>query len=39
VFIREYLAKLSPEDSAIVDEMKGSLKRMLRLRQPESQRD
>lgn len=32
VFIREYLAKLSPEDSAIMDEMKGTLKGMLRLR-------
>lgn len=31
VFIREYLAKLSPEDSAIMDEMKGSLKGMLRV--------
>jgi len=32
VFIREYLAKLSPEDSAIMDELKGTLKGMLRLR-------
>lgn len=32
VFIREYLAKLSPEDSAIIAEMKGSLRGMLRLR-------
>ncbi len=32
VFIREYLAKLSPEDSAIMAEMKGTLKGMLRLR-------
>ncbi len=30
VFIREYLAKLSPEDSAIMNEMKGTLKGMLR---------
>ncbi len=34
VFIREYLAKLSPEDSAIMDEMKGTLRGMLRLRRP-----
>jgi uncharacterized protein involved in exopolysaccharide biosynthesis len=32
VFIKEYLAKLSPEDSAIMDDMKGSLRGMLRLR-------
>ncbi len=32
VFIKEYLAKLSPEDSAILNDMKGSLKGMLRLR-------
>ena len=32
VFIREYLAKLSPGDRAIMDEMKGTLKGMLRLR-------
>ncbi len=32
VFIKEYLAKLSPEDSAILSDMKGSLKGMLRLR-------
>jgi uncharacterized protein involved in exopolysaccharide biosynthesis len=32
VFIREYLAKLSPEDSAIMAEMKGTLKGLLRLR-------
>ena len=31
VFIREYLAKLSPEDSAIINDMKGDLKG-LRLR-------
>ena len=37
VFIKEYLAKLSPEDSAIMAEMKGTLKGMLRLRR--SQRD
>ena len=30
VFIREYLAKLSPEDSAIMAEMKSTLKGMLR---------
>ena len=30
VFIKEYLAKLSPEDRAIMDEMKGTLKEMLR---------
>jgi uncharacterized protein involved in exopolysaccharide biosynthesis len=30
VFIKEYLAKLSPEDSAIMDEMKGTLKGMFR---------
>lgn len=39
VFIREYLAKLSPEDSAIMDEMKGTLKGMLRLRRAAHQRD
>ena len=32
VFIREYLDKLSPQDCAIMEEMKGSLKGMLRLR-------
>ena len=32
VFIKEYLAKLSPEDNAMVSEMKGTLKGMLRLR-------
>lgn len=32
VFIREYLAKLSPEDSAIMNEMKGTLRGMVRLR-------
>lgn len=32
VFIREYLSKLSPEDSTILDEMKSDLKGMLRLR-------
>jgi uncharacterized protein involved in exopolysaccharide biosynthesis len=32
VFIKEYLAKLSPEDRVIMDDMKGSLKGMLRLR-------
>ena len=31
VFIKEYLAKLSPEDSAIMDDMKGTLKGMIRL--------
>jgi len=30
VFIKEYLAKLSPEDGAILDEMKVTLKGMLR---------
>jgi tyrosine-protein kinase Etk/Wzc len=39
VFIREYLAKLSPEDSAIMDELKGTLKGMLRLKRPARQRD
>lgn len=39
VFIREYLAKLSPEDSAMVSEMKGTLKDMLRLRRPVKLRD
>ncbi len=29
VFIKEYLAKLSPEDSAIIDDMKGSLRGMI----------
>ena len=32
VFIKEYLAKLSPEDSAIMSDMKGTLKGMIRLR-------
>lgn len=32
VFIKEYLAKLSPEDSAIMAEMKGTLRGMLRVR-------
>lgn len=32
VFIREYLAKLSPEDSALVDDIKSSLKGMARFR-------
>lgn len=32
VFIREYLSKLPPEDSTILEEMKGDLKGMLRLR-------
>ncbi len=32
VFIKEYLAKLSPEDSVIMDEMKGTLKGILRIR-------
>ncbi len=32
VFIKEYLAKLSPEYSTIMDEMKSDLKGMLRLR-------
>jgi uncharacterized protein involved in exopolysaccharide biosynthesis len=30
VFVREYLTKLSPEDSAVMAEMKGTLKGMLR---------
>jgi uncharacterized protein involved in exopolysaccharide biosynthesis len=36
VFIKEYLAKLSPEDCAIMDEMKVSLRGMLRLRKQKS---
>ena len=32
VFIKEYLAKLSPEDNAIMSDMKGTLKGMMRLR-------
>jgi uncharacterized protein involved in exopolysaccharide biosynthesis len=32
VFIKEYLAKLSPEDGAIMDDMKGTLKGMIRFR-------
>jgi uncharacterized protein involved in exopolysaccharide biosynthesis len=32
VFIKEYLAKLSPEDSAIMADMKGALKGMMPLR-------
>ncbi len=32
VFIKEYLAKMSPEDSAILDEIKGTLRGMLRVR-------
>lgn len=32
VFIKEYLTKLSPEDNAIVDDMKNSLKGMLRMK-------
>jgi tyrosine-protein kinase Etk/Wzc len=39
VFIREYLAKLSPEDSAIVDEMKGTLFGLMRIRRSAQQRD
>lgn len=39
VFIREYLAKLPPEDSAIMDEMKDALKGMLRLRRTANLRD
>lgn len=34
VFIKEYLTKLSPEDSAIISEIKNTLKGMLRLRRP-----
>lgn len=32
VFIKEYLSRLSPEDSTILAEMKGNLKGMIRLR-------
>jgi tyrosine-protein kinase Etk/Wzc len=32
VFIKEYLAKLSPEDSAIMEEMKGTLRGLLHMR-------
>jgi uncharacterized protein involved in exopolysaccharide biosynthesis len=39
VFIKEYLAKLSPEDSAIMADMKGSLKGMLRMRRTAPSRD
>ena len=39
VFIREYLAKLSPEDDAIMNDMKGTLKGMVRLRRSAHQRD
>lgn len=39
VFIKEYLAKLSPEDSAVVAEMKGTLKGMVRLRRSADGRD
>jgi uncharacterized protein involved in exopolysaccharide biosynthesis len=39
VFIKEYLAKLSPEDSAIMAEMKGTLRGMLRLRLSSQQRE
>jgi tyrosine-protein kinase Etk/Wzc len=38
-FIREYLAKLSPEDNAIMNEMKGTLKGIFRLRRAAHQRD
>ena len=38
VFIKEYLAKLSPEDSAIMDEMKNTLKGLLRIRLPRFKR-
>jgi hypothetical protein len=39
VFIKEYLAKLSPEDSAMVSEMKGTLKGMLRWRRSADERN
>jgi tyrosine-protein kinase Etk/Wzc len=39
VFIKEYLAKLSPEDSAMVSEMKRTLKGMLRLRRSVDERN
>lgn len=39
VFIKEYLAKLSPEDSDMLSEMKGTLKRMLRLRRSAVERN
>ena len=39
VFIREYLSKLSPADNAMVAEMKGNLKSMLRLRWSAKQRE
>lgn len=32
VFTKEFLAKMSPEDSAILDEIKGTLREMLRVR-------
>ena len=38
VFIKEYLAKLSPEDSAIMDEMKNTLKGLLKIRLPRFRR-
>ena len=39
VFIKEYLAKLSPEDSAMLSEMKGTLKGMLRWRRSADEQD
>jgi tyrosine-protein kinase Etk/Wzc len=39
VFIKEYLAKLSPEDSAMVSEMKEALKGMLRWRRSADERN
>jgi len=39
VFIKEYLSKLSPEDSAMVSEMKGTLKGMLRWRRSADERN
>src|SRR6185369_10467814 len=39
VFIREYLSRLSPGDSAVMDEMKGTLMGMLRIRRSAHQRD
>ena len=39
VFIKEYLAKLSPEDGAMLSEIKGTLKGMLRWRRPADERN
>lgn len=38
-FIKEYLAKMSPEDSAMLSEMKGTLKGMLRWRRSADDRN